>query len=148
MVNILLVGNMNSIKLKKQIDNSPFKDNIHLVGFRSNAPAIIGSCNVCVLPSLKREGLPKVVIEAMSYAVPPIVTDSGGSPELIVDKKSGFIVPSGSAKAIAEAIMYLYSYPDEREQIGKNAQERIRSQFRIEDTIEKTFNLYQQLLSS
>jgi glycosyltransferase involved in cell wall biosynthesis len=144
-VHFLLVGDMNSTKLRKQIRNSPFKHVIHIAGYRRDAPSLMASCDAYVLPALRREGLPKGVIEAMSYAIPPIVTDSGGSPELIEDRLSGLIIPSGNACAIAEAIKFLLENPDARRQIGKNARERIGSHFRIEKTVEKTYRLYEQL---
>lgn len=144
-VHFLLVGDMNSARLTKQIRNSPVKHAIHLAGYRRDAPALMASCDAYVLPSLRREGLPKGVIEAMAYAVPPIVTDSGGSPELIEDRTSGLIVPSGNAHAIAKAIEFLLKNPDARRQIGRSARERIGSHFRIEKTVEETYRLYEQL---
>ncbi len=145
LVHFLLVGDMHSTKLTKQINKSPFRHAIHRTGYRFDAPALMASCDAYVLPALRREGLPKGVIEAMAYAVPPIVTDSGGSPELIEDRLSGLIVPSGNARAIAEAITFLLENPDARRQIGINARERIGSHFRIEKTVEKTYRLYEQL---
>lgn len=146
-IHLLIVGHMDSVRLKAQIERSPFKDRIHLTGYRSDAPALMASCDAFVLPVLRREGLPKVVIEAMAYAVPPIVTDSGGSPELIENKKSGLIVPPDDAPAIADAIMYLFRHPEARYEMGQNARLRIRNSFRIEDTIAKTFDVYQALLN-
>jgi glycosyltransferase involved in cell wall biosynthesis len=145
-VHLLLVGNMDSSRLKTQIRQSPLIDRIHLTGFRDDAPALIASSHVNVLPSLRREGLPKGVIEAMAYGIPPIVTDSGGSPELVIDKESGLIVPSGNAEAIARAVTYLYENPQLREKMGFNARERIRTHFRIEDTIKRTYALYNELI--
>lgn len=144
-VHFLLVGNMNSDRLARQIQKSAVKHTIHLAGYRLDAPALMASCSTYVLPSLRREGLPKGVIEAMAYAVPPIVTDSGGSPELIEDRISGLVVPSGDARAIAKAIEFLLENPDARRQIGKNARMRIGSHFRIEKTVEETYRLYRQL---
>ncbi|UCD32294.1 MAG: glycosyltransferase, partial [Desulfobacterales bacterium] len=144
-VHFLLVGNMDSAKLTKQINKSPLKHAIHRTGYRFDAPALMASCDAYVLPALKREGLPKGVIEAMAYAVPPIVTDSGGSPELIEDQFSGLIIPSGNVRALAEAITFLMKNPDIRRQIGKNAKERIGNYFRIEKTVEETYRLYEQL---
>ena len=146
-IHLLIVGHMDSARLKAQIERSPFKDRIHLTGFRTDAPALMASCDAFVLPALRREGLPKGVIEAMAYAVPPIVTDSGGSPELVENKNSGTVVPPDDAPAIADAIMYLYRHPETRHEIGQNARQRIRNSFRIEDTIAKTFDVYQELLT-
>ncbi len=144
-VHFLLVGNMNSERLARQIQKSPVKHTLHLAGYRPDAPALMASCNAYVLPSLRREGLPKGVIEAMAYGVPPIVTDSGGSPELIEDRISGLVVPSGDAYAIAKAIEFLLENPDARRQIGRNARVRIGGHFRIEKTVEETYRLYRQL---
>jgi len=144
-IHFLLIGHMNSSKLLKQIQKSKYRDNIHLAGFRKDAPALQAACNMAVLPALRREGLPKVIIEAMAYGVAPVVTKSGGSPELIENNKSGLIIPPGEAKVIAENILYLYKNPSISEKLGQNAKLRIDTFFRIEDTIEKTHNLYKKL---
>lgn len=146
-IHILLIGNMDSGDLLKKIKNSQNRDKIHLTGFRTDAPSIVAACDADILPAIKREGLPKAVIEAMVYKVPPIVTDSGGSPELIIQNESGIIIPPADSKAIADAIMYLYEHPEERIQMGEQAQIRIRDYFKNSTTIEKTLDLYKELLS-
>lgn len=142
----LLVGNMESDKLRQQIGASPFRDRIRIAGYRADAPELMAACNCIVLPALRREGLPKVIIEAMAYGTTPIVTDSGGSPELIIDGESGLLVPPGNAKAIATAIMRLFNNPDESSTLGTKARERIRNHFRVEDTVTKTAELYRDVL--
>ncbi|MCF8052304.1 MAG: glycosyltransferase family 4 protein [Desulfobacterales bacterium] len=144
---LLLIGKMNAASLSKQIGKSPMKDRIHLAGFRRDAPAVQAACDAAVLPAVKREGLPKVIIEAMAYGTVPIVTDSGGSPELIEDGISGLIVPPRDAFAIAGAVSYLYHHPERRNEMGRHARKRIQKDFRIEDTIERTLFLYRQLLA-
>jgi len=139
---------MGAEPLQQAVRNSPLRDRIHLTGFRSDAPALMAACDAYVLPALRREGLPKGVIEAMANAVPPIVSDSGGSPELVVDGESGLVVPSGSASHLAEAIAYLMEHPEARRNMGLRARERIDNDFRIEDTIRKTAALYRKLLNS
>lgn len=142
----LLVGNMESSKLQKQISASPYKDRIRIAGYREDAPALMAASDCIVLPALRREGLPKVIIEAMAFRTAPIVTNSGGSPELIVDGESGLIVPPGDAQAIATAILQLFNDPAERSSIGTKATERIRNHFRVEDTVTKTAALYRDVL--
>lgn len=145
-IHFLLVGKMDDPSLVKQIEKSPFRNNIHLAGYRSDASAISAACHTVILPALRREGLPKVIIEAMAYGVPPIVTDSGGSPELVRGHKCGIVVPPGDSKEIARAIMRLYEYPDLRSEIGKHAKKQIESAFHIDKTIKKTIELYKDLL--
>ena len=143
---LVLVGNMSADKLDRQITASRARERIHRVGFRNDAPAVSAACDVFCLPSTKREGLPRAVIEAMAYRVPPIVTDSGGSPELIEAGKSGMLVPVKDAQAIADAIEFLFRNPDTREAMGEAARRRIGDDFRNEDTVTKTLQLYESLL--
>jgi glycosyltransferase involved in cell wall biosynthesis len=143
-IHLLLAGNMDHDRLRSTIEASAHRERIHVLGFREDAPAVIAACDVAVLPSVKREGLAKTVIEAMAYGVAPIVTDCGGSPELVENGKSGIVVPVRDAAAIARAIELLYSDPALRLRLGAAARERIGSKFTIEQTIEQTYSLYQK----
>jgi glycosyltransferase involved in cell wall biosynthesis len=145
-VHLLLVGQMDAEKLDRQIAASPARDRIHRVGFRDDAPSLSAACDVFCLPSTKREGLPRAVIEAMAYRVPPVVTNSGGSPELVVDGKSGIVVPPKDARALAEAFAGLYRDPERRRAMGEAARRRIGEDFRNETTIEETIRLYEELV--
>ena len=82
----------------------------------------------------------------MAYRVPPVVTDSGGSPELVVDGESGIVVPPMNAQALADAIEKLYRDDDLRRRMGEAARERIATAFRNEDTVKKTIALYEELV--
>ncbi len=143
---LLLVGQMDVDKLTARIARSPARDRIHRVGFRTDASAMSAACDVFCLPSTKREGLARAIIEAMAYRVPPIVTDSGGSPELVVDGVSGLVVPVRDAGALASAIEKLYRDPTLRRRIGAAARERLATNFRNEDTVRKTIALYDELV--
>ena len=147
-LHLLLVGNMESAPIRKLIAASPMRDRIHLAGYRRDAPAISGACQVAVLPSIKREGLPKTVIEAMVYGVPAVVTDSGGSPELILDGECGRIVPPGDAKALAGALAEMFRDPERTRQMGTAARERIRRDFPIARTVERTLDVYRELVTA
>ncbi len=145
-VHLLLVGRMDASRLQKRITKSPAADRIHCVGQRDDAPALTAASDVFVLPSVKREGLARSLIEAMAYRRPVIATNCGGSPELVVDGESGIVVPVRDSLAIARAITKLYNDPVLRERLGNAAQTRIGKHFRIEDTIKQTIALYQTLV--
>lgn len=147
-IHFTLIGsNMDDSKLTRQIAESPWRNKIHVLGFREDVPALLAACDTTVLPSIKREGLPKTVIESMVYSVPPIVTDTGGSPELVLDGESGFVVPTGDARAIAEAIIRLWRDPGLCKRMGENARERIATRFRVEDSVSRTRALFEQLMA-
>lgn len=145
-VHLMLVGNMDAAKLTRRIESSPVRERIHRVGYVSNAPELSAACDVFCMPSTKREGLARAIIEAMVYRVPPVVTDAGGSPELVVDGVSGFVVPPRDAQGLADGIEKLYRDDDLRKRMGIAARERIATAFRNEDTVLKTIALYEELV--
>jgi glycosyltransferase involved in cell wall biosynthesis len=146
-VHLMLVGNMESERLDAAIARSSCADRIHRLGHRVDAPSLSAACDVFVLPSIKREGLARSLIEAMVYRRPCVATNCGGSPELIVDGESGLIVPAGDSTALAAAISKLHQDSALREQLGNAARERIRTHFRIEDTIAQTLDVYRSLVA-
>ena len=142
---VVLIGNMEAEALTRRIARSPARERIHRIGFKPDAPRWTAACNVFCLPSTKREGLARAIIEAMAYGVAPVVTDSGGSPELVVDGESGYIVPTKDSAALARAFETLYRNPEKRRRMGDAARTRIGTHFRNEDTVRKTIALYEEL---
>jgi glycosyltransferase involved in cell wall biosynthesis len=142
---LLLVGDMVAPNLRRAIESHTYRERIHALGVRQDAPAVAAACNVAVLPALKREGLPKSVIEAMAYGVPTIVTDVGGSPELVEHEVSGLVVRPGDPAALAQAILRLYREPEQARELGRRGRDRIRVHFPISATVERTAALYREI---
>jgi len=78
----------------------------------------------------------------------PVVTDSGGSPELVEDGKSGFVVPPGESQPITDRMVELYSDRELHQRMSENAQERIRQDFTVAETARRTMALYRDMLAS
>lgn len=145
-IHFLLAGRqMDNPKYRKMVAANAYAENIHLFGFLDRMPWILPNCDVTVLPSLRREGLPRGIVEAMIGGTVPIVTDSGGTPELVEDGKSGFVVPPGEAQPITDRILQLYKDRDLLERLGKGAQARIRNDFTVAKTARQTMALYREL---
>ena len=148
-IHFLFAGtNMDNSLHKKLVARNQYADRIHLHGFLQRMPWIHPNCAVTVLPSLRREGLPRAIIEAMIGGVVPIVTNSGGSPDLVVDGKSGFVVPPGETQPIRDRILELYNDRDLLKKMSAAAKERIRTDFTVEETARKTIAVYRELLES
>jgi glycosyltransferase involved in cell wall biosynthesis len=144
---LLVGGNMDTPEIRDTIAASPMADRIHLLGHRDDVLPIVAACDATVLPALKREGLPKTVIESMALGVPAIATSTGGSPELIVSGESGLIVPPGDPGAIADAINRLASDRSYAQRIGAAGHARIRDHFRLQDAIAQHRRLFERLIS-
>jgi glycosyltransferase involved in cell wall biosynthesis len=87
-----------------------------------------------VLPSKRaangdRDGLPNVVMEAASQALPIVATNFAGIPEFVRDGVEGWLVAPGDVAALAARIARLAAAPQEREQMGAAAYRRLAETF-------------------
>jgi glycosyltransferase involved in cell wall biosynthesis len=147
-IHFLFAGRqMDNPQYRKLAAENSYAENIHLFGFLKRMPWIVPNCDVALLASLRREGLPRAIIEAMIGGAVPIVTDSGGSPELVQHGKSGFVVPPGEAQPFTDRILELYNDRELHQRMSEAAQERIRTDFTVEETARQTIALYRELLS-
>jgi len=89
---LLLVGTVSDPDIRVLAEHPSIRKRIHFTGPMPNAAAIAGACDVFVMPSIAREGLPRSVIEAMAQGVPCIVSNVGGMPELVAHNESGMVV--------------------------------------------------------
>ena len=94
--------------LERQIAEADLSDRVELLGQRPRDEVIelLGSSDVLVAPSVptrggKREGIPVVLMEAMSAGLPVVASALSGIPELVADGVTGLIVPPGDPAAIA-----------------------------------------------
>jgi glycosyltransferase involved in cell wall biosynthesis len=146
-IHILLVGaRADDPEIQAQVAEAANPDRIHVMGYRNDAPEVAAASNVIVLPTLKREGLARAVLEAMAYGRPAIVSSTGGNPEQVADGESGYVVPPDNPEALAEAIIKLWNDPDKCERFGAEARRRIETIFNVEIGIEKTLQVYQELV--
>jgi len=140
---LVFIGNYNK-ESKFIADNGTAAKTIHFMGSIPNAAKYLSQADLFVLPSL-RDGLPRVMKEAMAQELPIVVTDIPGPSELVVNNRTGIIVEPGNSIAIAEAITYYFSHEKERLDHGKQGKEYLIHNFSSSLFIEKTINLYKQL---
>jgi len=99
-----------------------------VAGFRSDLDRWLSSFDVTVLPSYT-EGLPNVVLESFAARVPVVATAVGGTPEVVDDGASGYLVPSGQADPLARRILELLDNPALRRRMGQHGYRRVREEF-------------------
>ena len=100
----LLVGDSRDKKLEQLVEKRGLSDRVKFLGFRKDVPQLIPLCDVTVMPSVRREGFPRAVVESYCNGVPAICTSIGGMPEIVKDGETGIIVPPGDVQALADAL--------------------------------------------
>jgi glycosyltransferase involved in cell wall biosynthesis len=96
----------------------------HLVGNRGDVSDLLAASDLFVLPSLW-EGLPMALLEAMASSLPAVATRVSGSAEVIVDGKTGVLVPPANPPALVAAIGDLLDHPEHARQMGLAARDRV-----------------------
>jgi glycosyltransferase involved in cell wall biosynthesis len=126
------VGLENKFKFLGQVDKN------QLVKLYQNA-------SIFVLPSY-HEGLPGVVLEAMSCGLPVITTDVRGNRDLISNGKNGIIVSSRAPKKLADAIISILNDDKMQNTLGKNARKTIEENYTWDIISSKFLGYYKSLI--
>lgn len=100
--------------IKAKITELDIENEVNILGFRKDINRILTASDMFMLPSFQ-EGLTLSVIEAMSYALPCVVSDVRGNRDLVVDGEGGFVVDATNYMAFADKIQVLMSNPQMNE---------------------------------
>lgn len=114
-------------KLRGIIEKNSLQDVVSLCGVVGDIEAKYRKAAIFVLSS-HYEGTPNALLEAMSYGLPCVVSDSQiGSAKLIAHQENGLIFTSGDSADLANKMLYLINNPDKRSEIGGKARKTIDS---------------------
>jgi sugar transferase (PEP-CTERM/EpsH1 system associated) len=98
-------------EIEHLLSDAGARDLAWLPGFRDDTPEIYRSLDVMVLPS-RREGISNTALEAMASGRPVLATRVGGNPEIIIDGRTGTLVPPGDDDAMAVALAAYLAAPE------------------------------------
>lgn len=118
---------------------------VHLLGLRSDIPALLASADIFAMPSLS-EGLPVAVLEAM-FAGRAIVATDVGEVRAVLEGDAGVVVPPGDADALAAALDQLLSDPADARRRGDRAAARAHAEYSLERMVDRYAGIYARLLS-
>jgi glycosyltransferase involved in cell wall biosynthesis len=104
------------------------EQNVLFAGSAADVRPYLAAADVFVLSS-DREGLPLVLLEAMAFGLPCVVSDAGGAREAVRDGVNGFVVEPGSAPALEEGIERLFASPELRARMGESSRRIAEQEF-------------------
>ncbi|MDB5289195.1 MAG: glycosyltransferase [Phycisphaerales bacterium] len=119
-------------KLEQQARELGLAENVRFVGYQSQAQVrqLLGATDVFVMSSFA-EGVPVVLMEAMAAGVPVVATRIAGVPELVEEGASGFLVPPGDARSLAERVRTLLDDPALRQRFGAAGRAQVEAEFNL-----------------
>lgn len=121
------------------------KPYIKFIGDRRDIRELLGLTDIFAYPSFYREGIPRVILEAMSMEKPVVTTNIAGCKEAVEDGVNGLLVPVKDSRALAEAINKLVPDKNLRTQMGVLNRKRVIEEFSLEIVINHIFSLYEEL---
>jgi len=140
----ILVGNgpIRS-ELKKLTIELELSKKIIFTGFRNDIPEILSITDIFCLSSTY-ESSPNAILEAMAFELPVVATSVGGIPEIVIDQKTGILVPPENHVILADALIKLIKDKDLGNKMGQEGRRIVEKKFNINRMINDYDNLYNQ----
>ncbi|HZI93975.1 MAG TPA: glycosyltransferase [Patescibacteria group bacterium] len=133
-------------ELRRKVAASGLEHAVLFGGYRPDAPDLVRRGDVFALSSFE-EGMPNVLLEAMSAGVACVATDVGGVGEVIIDGASGYLVPAGQPALMAERLVRLLGDPSLRARLGAAARLRYETSFTLDQMTGHYETLYHDALT-
>jgi len=119
---------------------------VFLLGFREDIPNILSIIDVLVLSSVKAEGVPQVLTQALAMERGVVATQVGSIQEVVKHQETGLLVPPGNPEALALAIEEILKNPLLRKKLGGAGRQLIVRKYGMSEMLQKTLTLYEILL--
>jgi hypothetical protein len=144
---LLIIGNASGEygdQVRTLVEESGIADAVDFIPFRNDIPEILADLDVVVVASLA-EPFGRTTIEAMAAGRPVVATNVGGSPEIVVDGETGYLVPLHNIEAMAERIAALLNDPDLASRMGQEGRKRVESVFGPQQYVDGIEDVFAEL---
>lgn len=126
---------------------------LHGAKAHSEVASLLDQADIFILSSVTatngdQEGIPVVLMEAMSVGMPIISTWHSGIPELVEDGVSGYLSPERDSDDLANSILRFADMPEKWASMGKAGRAKVELEFNNEIQIGKLIELYRKICKS
>ena len=143
-VHLVIAGDGDgATTLRKQADHLGISSNVHWLGWRSDAQALMGAFDVFLLPSLW-EGFGLVLLEAMARRLPIVASSVSAIPEVVAHGENGLLIPPRDVDALVDAIQVLLHDRPLRKHMGLLGDDRLETVFHVQQMIQATISVYEK----
>lgn len=121
-IQVMIVGEGPDEKMLKAVVSAyDLEEHVAFFPFTTEPNYVYDRIDMLAFPSLYKEGLPNVLLEAMSMKTPVIATRLAGIPEVVIDGATGFLTDPGNVEQFADAIEHAWADPDACAAMGHRA---------------------------
>lgn len=142
---LVLVGDGDGMEpLKSLAREKGLDERVHFTGFEDDPWPFFRAFDVNVLASLKNEGIPQALLQAMAARCPVIGSRTGGIPDIVTDGDTGLLVVPDDADALAEAIRAIIEQPEQAMDRAEHAHDFVMAKHTLDAMGKKTLELYEK----
>ncbi len=147
-LHFLFVGRgLDTPELESDLADSYYSHEYTFAGFREDVLELLAAADVSLLPSVKGEGLSKVLLESMFLGRPTVMTDIGGNQGLGIDGETALIVPARSDEALTQAMTRLAQDHALRQRLGLAGKAYISEKYHADRTVKDLDAAYRTVLA-
>ena len=151
-VRFLLVGDApTGNPVKREIEDLAqamgVKESFIFAGYREDTHRMLNAMDILALPSIRDEGVPQSISQAMATSLPVVATRVGAVAEQVLEGKTGILVNPGDGPGLAEAIIKLVGDAGLRDAFGQEGRIRAEQVFSLDAMLDSTEELVARLLA-
>lgn len=144
-ITFLAIGAGPTLKECEAMVQDYEKTNIRFLGDQENVESLINIFDIGVLCTYT-EGISNSIMEYMACSKPTIANAGGGTGELVINGKTGFLTTTGDIVDLIDKILYLIDNKNIAQEMGNLARERLASKFSLKNMTDLHLELYQKLV--
>jgi glycosyltransferase involved in cell wall biosynthesis len=133
-------------QLQERIDACNVRENVRLLGSREDIPALLRQLDILIHPS-ETESFGRTIAEAMATGLPVVGFRVGAVPELIDDRRTGYVVPAFQCADAAEVVAGLLADPRRRRDLGSRARAKAEREYDLRTSVDRIWTLLESLCS-
>ena len=145
-VTFLAIGDGVNLEKCKKLVKPQFRNKIKFLGKQKDIESIVNTFDIGVLATYS-EGISNSIMEYMALRKPVVATNGGGTNELVLHGKTGFLVDSNDAHELSKRIEQLLADEEFANRMGNAGCERIKREFSLEKMTNLYVELYEKLLN-
>lgn len=130
--------------LQQEVKKLKLTKFVDFIGFEADVQKRLSKLDLYVQPSIS-ESFGLAIVQAMSVGLPIVATKTGGIPEVVTENKSGILVKSANASALAEAIRKILQDPALAKRMGDFARREATVRFNLKDMMRELEKTYEEV---
>jgi glycosyltransferase involved in cell wall biosynthesis len=142
----ILIGDGPEKVLMQSLMSEAISKHFIFLGRRTDVESIIKEIDIGILLSKRghAEGISNSIMEYMAAGKPVIATDTGGNSELVLDGKTGYLIPHQDVEELIRKIKFLLNNPRMGQEMGKLGRRRIEHNFALDRMVNDFIELYSE----